>query len=68
MVIDDEHDLRLTLSKRLTANNYVVETAIDGQDGLNKIDAFQPDLILLDVMMNKMNGYEFCKNIRKDKK
>ena len=41
-----------------------VEVAVDGQDTLSKIASFQPDLILLDVMMPKLSGFEVCKNIK----
>ena len=40
--------------------------AVDGQDTLDKVDSFQPDLILLDVMMPKFNGFEVCEKIKTD--
>lgn len=40
--------------------------AVDGRDTLNKVKAFQPDLILLDIMMPKLSGFEVCKTIKDD--
>jgi CheY-like chemotaxis protein len=41
--------------------------AVDGQDTLNKVESFKPDLILLDVMMPKLNGFEVCRKLKSDK-
>ena len=43
-----------------------IELAIDGQDTLDKVDSFRPDLILLDVMMPRLNGFEVCKQLKED--
>ena len=43
-----------------------IELAVDGQDTLDKVDSFQPDLILLDVMMPRLNGFEVCKQLKED--
>ena len=43
-----------------------IELAIDGQDTLEKVESFQPDLILLDVMMPRLNGFEVCKQLKED--
>jgi class 3 adenylate cyclase len=51
---------------RLTSRRYEVITAVDGEDGLAKVREFLPDLILLDVMMPKLDGFEACRRIRAD--
>ncbi len=43
-----------------------IELAIDGQDTLDKVESFQPDLILLDVMMPRLNGFEVCKQLKEE--
>jgi len=63
LVVDDEADIRFTTSKRLEAHGYTIETACDGSDAIEKVETFKPHLILLDVMMNNMNGYECCKKL-----
>ncbi|KYK33554.1 MAG: hypothetical protein AYK22_06555 [Thermoplasmatales archaeon SG8-52-3] len=51
LIVDDEEDVRESVKTILTANGYKVETAIDGDDCLKKIQEITPDLILLDIMM-----------------
>ncbi len=54
------------LQTRLTAQGYEVITAADGEEALAAVAAHQPDLILLDVMMPKMDGFEVCRRMRAD--
>ncbi len=49
-----------------SGENYDIAMAYDGQDTLAKVAEFQPDLILLDIMMPKLSGYEVCQQLRKD--
>ena len=64
LVIDDDQ-LNVKLVKaRLESNQYSVVTAFDGDEGLSKISAEKPDLIILDVQMPKMNGYTFMLEFR----
>jgi DNA-binding response OmpR family regulator len=65
LVIEDEADLRMTLSDRLKGEGYVPECAIDGDQGLNKALAGSYDLIILDVMLPRKNGFDVCRDIRK---
>jgi DNA-binding response OmpR family regulator len=65
-VVDDEPYMLRTLSYMLTRAGFVVETASDGVEGLARLRALRPPLVLLDVMMPRMNGYEVCEEIRRD--
>ena len=65
LIVEDEPAMRLGLKDNLEFESYEVEVAIDGQEGLNKIQSGIFDLIILDVMMPKMSGFDVCKAIRK---
>lgn len=67
LVVDDDDEIRELLEFDLSHSGYCVETAIDGMDGLNKAVNNYYDIVLLDVMMPKMNGFDVCKNLRKAK-
>ncbi len=67
ILIVEDHPASLDiLQTRLTAHNYEVITATDGEEGLIKAREKQPDLILLDIMMPKMDGLEVCRLIKGD--
>jgi signal transduction histidine kinase len=66
LVIDDEEITRVTLSALLEKSNYRVEMAEDGIQGIEMARQLNPDVILLDIMMPRMNGYDVCKRIRLD--
>lgn len=68
LIIDDEPSIVLALESLLKANNYSTEKAYNGKDGLEITKKFNPDLILLDVMMPFIDGLEFSSIIRKDEK
>jgi putative two-component system response regulator len=65
IVDDDEKNLKL-MGAILSHYGYVFKTAVNGFDALEKIKEFAPDLIFLDIMMPKMDGYETCKRIKND--
>lgn len=65
LVVDDEASIRRILETRLKLAGYNVITAADGQEALDQFNSFQPDLVILDVMLPKMDGYEVCREIRK---
>ena len=64
LIIDDDKSILRLLQFTLQRAGHAVETAADGLSGLTLIEAKKPDLIVVDVMMPKMNGYEFCRQVR----
>lgn len=66
LVVDDEPDIVFLIKSRLEANNYLVEGAYNGKEGIEKAKEFKPDMILLDLMMPIMDGYEAGENLRND--
>lgn len=66
LIVDDERDLVEMVSLRLKANGYRVITALDGMEALKKAKADGPDLIILDLMLPKMDGYKVCGLLKKD--
>lgn len=65
LICEDEPSMRMGLKDNLEFESYEVDTAEDGETGLNKILENQYDLIILDVMMPKMSGFDLCKSARK---
>jgi len=66
LVVDDEPFLVKALQIRLEHEGYEVISAYDGLEGLNKAREEKPDLIILDVMMPKKNGYQVCQELKSD--
>ena len=66
LIVDDEPALRLILTTRLSLAGYQVITAADGEEALEVFAKENPDLIVLDVMMPKMDGYGVCQALRQD--
>ena len=64
LLIDDEPDILEFLEYNLLQHNFVVEKEKDGLKGIEKFKSFQPDIILIDVMMPKLNGIETCEKIK----
>jgi PleD family two-component response regulator len=64
LVVDDAEENVAILEARLQANHYKTFSAFDGLDALEKVEEERPDLILLDVMMPKMDGFEVCQRIK----
>lgn len=64
LLVDDDKDIVETLSRRLVQEGYDVAVAYDGEEALLKVKEYNPDVILLDLMMPKMNGFEVLKEIR----
>ena len=63
LVIDDEFAIRDLIELVLKRENYHVKTAENGKIGLLELDSFQPDLVLLDLMLPDYSGYDLCKEI-----
>jgi two-component system alkaline phosphatase synthesis response regulator PhoP len=64
LLIEDEKALRTTLSDRLRSEGYVVDTAVDGQEGYDKAANTPFDLIILDLMLPRRSGLDVCRDIR----
>lgn len=65
LVIDDDPLLRALIQQSLEQDSYTVVTAQGGEEGLRKMDKEGPDLIILDIMMPDMSGWEICDQVRK---
>ena len=66
LVVDDEIYIVHILDFSLGMEGYEVVTALDGEQALEKLKVEKPDLIVLDIMMPKLDGYEVCKAIKSD--
>jgi DNA-binding response OmpR family regulator len=66
LVVDDEADLAETIRFSLEAEGYTVLVSCDGEDALNQARKENPDLILLDLMLPKLDGYKVCRLLKFD--
>jgi len=66
LIIEDEELMINLLERKLAQEGYKVETARDGEEGLGKMRKEKPDLILLDIVMPKMGGFEVMEEMQKD--
>ena len=66
LIADDNPQGVELLEAYLASTDYETESAIDGEDTLRKVKDWRPDLILLDVMMPKISGFEVCKRLKSD--
>jgi CheY-like chemotaxis protein len=64
LVVDDDGSTRLVFKMYLSKDGHTVETAVDGMDALEKVPVFKPELILLDINMPKMSGFEVLKRLK----
>jgi len=64
LIVDDEPVMVTLLKVRVESHGFLVETAHDGASSLEKAEVWQPDLILLDVAMPRMDGYETCRRLK----
>jgi len=68
LVVDDDPDLVEAISMKLESKDYQVAKAYDGIEAWDRIQEQRPDLIILDVMMPRKNGYELCDEIKNNPK
>ena len=66
LLVEDEEIMISLLQRKLKNEGYEVDVAQDGEEGLEKIKETKPDLILLDIMMPKMGGFEMMEKMRDD--
>mgnify|MGYP003291257783 FL=1 len=66
LVVDDDRHTRILLEAILKSENYTVYTASNGEEALDVMDCNHIDLVVLDIMMPKMDGYEFTKTLREN--
>lgn len=66
LIIEDEKDMVTGLTFNLEARNYAVISASDGEAGCQKALTEHPDLVILDLMLPKLNGFEVCKRLKKE--
>jgi DNA-binding response OmpR family regulator len=64
LVIDDEEDMRRLIKHRLTRSGYRVYEASNGMEGIQQMYKVHPHLVILDIMMPRMDGWETCRRIR----
>ena len=68
LVVDDEPDFCAIVQMNLEKEGFEVEVAYDGVEGLEKVKANPPDVIVLDVMMPEKDGYKMCKEVKADER
>lgn len=68
LVIEDEQNVCDLLKVNLELEGYEVEAALGGKKGLKKVESLDPELIILDIFMPKMDGWEVCRRLKADKK
>ena len=66
LVVDDDENLRAVLVDKLSAEGFEVEGAVDGAEGIRKAIESHPDLIMLDIIMPHMDGWQMLEELRKD--
>jgi DNA-binding response OmpR family regulator len=64
LIVEDEPSLVFTLKDTLEAENYDVEVVTDGKDAVDTVQEYDPDLMILDLMLPNVSGYDICKKVR----
>ncbi len=68
LVVEDSNTQRELISDLLKGTGLEVVIAVDGQDAIEQLDKITPDVVVLDIVMPRMNGYEVCRRIKSDPK
>lgn len=69
ILLVDDNPIILEIEKSvLKVENYDIETALDGVEALEKVDSFRPDLVLLDIMMPQMDGFQVARSMKENEK
>ncbi len=66
LIVEDDPMISMMITKILELNNYAAQCAHDGEEALRMIEAHVPDLVMLDINIPKMDGYEVCRRLRRD--
>lgn len=66
LIVDDETNIVISLEFLIAQAGYDLRVAHNGQEALEQVAAFEPDLILLDVMLPHINGFEVCRRVREN--
>ncbi|MBM7615544.1 response regulator YycF [Alkaliphilus hydrothermalis] len=66
LIVEDEKPIAEIVKFNLEKEGYKVEVAVDGEEALHKVDKVNPDLVLLDVMIPKIDGFQVCRKIREN--
>ena len=68
LLVEDEQTLAMIIKDTLEGQNFIIHTAADGEEGLRKFFDLRPDVLVADVMMPRMDGFDLVRNIRADQK
>jgi DNA-binding response OmpR family regulator len=66
LVVDDDRVIQQLLKVNLELEGYAVEVADDGEEALAQFELFRPDLVVLDIMMPRLDGWEVCRRLKSD--
>ncbi len=66
VAIDDHAEILTIIKTKLSRNGYEVETLVDATQAMHKVREIKPDIVLLDIMMPKLTGFDFCGEIKSD--
>lgn len=66
LVVDDDRVIQQLLVVNLELEGYDVDVASDGEQALERVKGYEPDLVILDIMMPKLDGWEVCRRIKQD--